>query len=128
MNQMIGPKLGRVREMGARISLVSNFVLDRRSHSGDQVPSLDGLRGLAVLMEVFGHMSRSGVHLHPRRDLGGLGTPGVYLFFVLSSFLLTRQLLAKDKRELISARSWATYLLRRALRIYPLFITGLLLA
>lgn len=128
MNQMIGPKLGRVREMGARISLVSNFVLDRRSHSGDQVPSLDGLRGLAVLMVVFGHMSRSGVHLHPRLDLVGLGTPGVYLFFVLSSFLLTRQLLAKDKKELISARSWATYLLRRALRIYPLFITGLLLA
>ena len=53
--------------------------------------ALDGLRGLAVLVVLASHFSSAG--LFPRPALHGVGKSGVYLFFVLSAFLLVRNLL-----------------------------------
>ena len=92
-----------------------------------RLPVLDGLRGLAVLLVLFAHASARGLTLFPGFDLRGCGRPGVFLFFVLSSFLLTRQALERDPRELRSARTWGRYAARRVLRIYPAYLAVTLL-
>lgn len=88
--------------------------------------ALDGLRGLAVLVVIASHLSNVG--LLPQPGLSGTGKAGVYLFFVLSAFLLTRILLARSLRALADLRFWADYLLRRVLRIWPLYLCVLLLS
>lgn len=64
--------------------------------------ALDGLRGLAALMVVASHGSAGGQHLLPGLSLEGIGKHGVFLFFVLSAFLLTRQALQWP----LGLRSW----------------------
>lgn len=85
---------------------------------------LDGLRGLAVLIVIGSHLSNAGWLPFP--NLSGIGKSGVYLFFVLSAYLLTRAILGRSARELASARYWANYALRRILRIWPLYLVILL--
>ena len=58
-------------------------------------------------------------------SLAGIGKDGVWLFFTLSSFLLTTQFLS-GKRGLFSIEVWRTYFYRRVLRIYPLYTFVLL--
>ena len=82
--------------------------------------SLDGFRGLAVLLVMFIHFGNNA------RDLGyenfivklsAMGWIGVDLFFVLSGFLITRILYeAKTKPNYFSR-----FYTRRALRIFPLY-------
>lgn len=85
---------------------------------------LDGLRGLAVLIVVASHLCNAG--LLPLPGLAGAGKSGVYLFFVLSAFLLTDALLAKPVSELRRAATWLDYTFRRVLRIWPLYLVVLL--
>ncbi len=87
----------------------------------ERFPALDGVRGLAMLMVLFDHADSAGLRLFPGADLGRLGKYGVYLFFVLSAFLLTHPFLQRTRAELENPRIWAAYLLRRFLRIYPLY-------
>jgi peptidoglycan/LPS O-acetylase OafA/YrhL len=101
-------------------------ILRRPSHAGSQFDALDGLRGMAAMLVVFAHMSRAGVNLHPALDFVEFGKPGVFLFFVLSSFLLTQQLIQRASGELLTLKVWTLYFLRRCLRIYPLFVVALL--
>ncbi|WP_165971232.1 acyltransferase family protein [Luteimonas terrae] len=91
-----------------------------------QFDALDGLRGLAVLIVIGSHLSNYG--LLPQPGLSGTGKSGVYLFFVLSAFLLGRILLARPLSALTAPRLWADYLLRRVLRIWPLYLVVLLLS
>jgi peptidoglycan/LPS O-acetylase OafA/YrhL len=88
--------------------------------------ALDGLRGLAVLIVIASHLSLLGFGGALGSNLGGIGKSGVYLFFVLSSFLLTRILLERTPAGFADARLWAAYALRRVLRIWPLFLVVLL--
>jgi peptidoglycan/LPS O-acetylase OafA/YrhL len=75
-------------------------------------PQLDGLRGLAVLLVIAGHILEFEFHIHT--DFGGLG---VLLFFVLSGFLITGLLdVEKTKSGAISIRE---FYVRRALRLFP---------
>ncbi|MEG3765206.1 acyltransferase family protein [Alteromonas sp. 14N.309.X.WAT.G.H12] len=62
-----------------------------------QMDSLDGLRGLAALIVVASHASNAGMYFLPFLRFEGMGKSGVYLFFLLSSFLLTIPLLEKGK-------------------------------
>jgi peptidoglycan/LPS O-acetylase OafA/YrhL len=104
------------------------FKLNRQlSNSASQLDPLDGLRGFAALLVVVSHASIKGMFPVPAVDLRGLGRPGVYLFFLLSAFLLTLALLRKS-RSLLSAPVMINYWLRRFLRIYPLYILYLLFA
>lgn len=89
-----------------------------------QVDALDGLRGLAVLVVLGSHFSNAG--LLPSPGLSGSGKLGVYLFFALSAFLLTRILLRRPPAGFADARLWADYALRRVLRIWPLYLVVLL--
>ncbi|WP_289032202.1 acyltransferase [uncultured Paraglaciecola sp.] len=91
-----------------------------------QMDSLDGLRGFAALIVVFSHTSNQGAFFLPLLDLSGVGKSGVYLFFLLSSFLLTLPLLRKGK-EIFTFPVMSHYWQRRFFRIYPLYTLYLLL-
>jgi peptidoglycan/LPS O-acetylase OafA/YrhL len=81
---------------------------------GSHFPSLDGFRGIAIIMVVFFHLHLSWNDFYVRIFNGALG---VQIFFVLSGFLITT-LCIKEKvvTQNISLRN---FYLRRSLRIFP---------
>lgn|GEM_PF-6043055 len=83
---------------------------------------LYGLRGWAVLFVIFSHASNKGIHFLSL-DLSGSGRYGVFLFFVLSAFLLSLKFLYEGD---VTAEKVKKYLKRRFFRIYPLFIIAML--
>jgi len=97
-------------------------IVDQKSH----INSLDGLRGLAVLMVFLSHTSGQNIYLFPGIDFTGIGKSGVYLFFILSSFLLTRQFINHGK-DAINIKFLVAYSWRRFWRIYPLYFIYLFL-
>ena len=94
--------------------------------STKSLPALDGLRGLAVLVVLLSHLANAGLPVLPGLSLSGTGKSGVYLFFVLSAYLLTRQLLARPAAAWRAPATWLDYALRRVLRIWPLYLVVLL--
>ncbi len=90
-------------------------VLEDTSTSGTKFSPLDGLRGIAVLVVFLSHSSGFRQRLTPWTSFHGTGHLGVYLFFVLSGFLLTWSLLASPQIRL------GAFYLRRFFRIAPLF-------
>lgn len=91
-----------------------------------QMDSLDGLRGFAALIVVFSHTSNAEMFFIPFLDLQGTGKSGVFLFFLLSSFLLTLPLLHHG-RNVLTFPVMSHYWQRRFFRIYPLYTLYLLL-
>lgn len=77
-------------------------------------PSLDGLRGIAILMVVFSHLKYSHLYLY---DAVFNGKLGVIIFFVLSGFLITT--LCIKEKVITSDISLKKFYLRRLLRIFP---------
>jgi peptidoglycan/LPS O-acetylase OafA/YrhL len=94
------------------------------------VPALDGLRALAILLVIPHNADSFGEHpgiFLPLAIVAHFGWVGVQLFFVLSGYLITRNLIA-----LRASRNYFTVFFgRRVLRIFPLYfgtlIVGLLL-
>lgn len=95
------------------------------------LPTLDGLRGVAVLMVILYHATDASSLLHAVEGQEA-ATPawlagwmflrsglwcGVDLFFVLSGFLITRILLATRDRP----HFFRSFYARRTLRIFPLY-------
>lgn len=77
--------------------------------------SLDGLRAIAVLMVLMTHFKEATPYwLWEVFNQGGFG---VYLFFVLSGFLITRILLFEKGKPAYFRNFYA----RRTLRIFPLY-------
>lgn len=87
-----------------------------------RISYLDGLRGIAVLLVFFSHSSGRGFQLHPSLNFQGLGHIGVYLFFVLSAFLLGNGLF----NEGVNAISVKRFYIKRLFRILPLYYLVLL--
>ena len=87
---------------------------------GRRLAGLDGVRGLAALLVVFGHARQ----FEPLRGADGwlaidLARLGVTIFFVLSGFLITTLLIEeRARRGKVSLRD---FYVRRALRIFPPF-------
>jgi peptidoglycan/LPS O-acetylase OafA/YrhL len=94
-------------------------VVNKKSSANIQLDSLDGLRGFAVLLVVIAHAGYTG--LTPGFDFRGGGSVGVYLFFVLSSFLLSLPFVIKNPK-LLSKSVWGNYLFRRLFRIFPMYL------
>lgn len=78
-----------------------------------RIPTLDGWRGIAILLVIVTHM-QSGLFGHTWRFYPwmDLGQHGVGIFFVLSGYLITSVLLC-DKRSL------ASFYVRRFFRLMP---------
>jgi peptidoglycan/LPS O-acetylase OafA/YrhL len=95
------------------------------SPSTDHIAVLDGLRAIAVLLVLWSHSLVVTDQLRPLRLLGYVLQPGylgVDVFFVLSGFLITRILLANKVRR----RPVGNFLMRRLLRIFPIYYLTLL--
>jgi peptidoglycan/LPS O-acetylase OafA/YrhL len=96
-----------------------------RTDAGRHIPALDGIRAVAILL-VIPHnvdvMSTSyPAYDFPAAVLMHAGWIGVQLFFVLSGFLISGNLL--DARG--SGNFFSAFFARRALRILPLYFTVL---
>lgn len=89
--------------------------------------ALDGLRGFAVLLVLISHANLIGVYVPNILNYPQMGTCGVQLFFVLSAYLLDRQIANALLNQKADKRYWLNYALRRFLRIYPMFFLSLLL-
>ena len=88
-------------------------------------PELDGFRGLAVLFVLLAHSSFAGYD--PLGiDFNHFGSVGVYLFFVLSAYLINRQMLEALAAQRATPKFWLRYALRRVLRIYPMYLLTLI--
>ncbi len=85
----------------------------------DHLPTLDGLRGVAVLLVLLTHLSLAETlpALEQFKNAIRAGYTGVDIFFVLSGFLVTR-ILISDWR---AGRMLGRFLWRRALRIFPAY-------
>ncbi len=77
-----------------------------------RIPEIDGLRAVAVLMVIAYHFD-----LHLRG-----GFLGVDLFFVISGFVITRNLLGLIQRDTSSGAVLADFYTRRAWRLLPSLI------
>jgi len=107
---------------------ILNKVQHTPSNPNLQINALDGLRGIAILLVLFSHLSNCNMHAFYRLSFSGVGKVGVWLFFVLSAFLLTRPLLMRSFADIIDKRFLFNYILRRFFRIYPLYLFVLFLS
>jgi peptidoglycan/LPS O-acetylase OafA/YrhL len=94
--------------------------LHLRTRAGrEEIPSLHGLRGVAILLVLVSHTSETlKLHPGPLRSLFEIiptGAFGVNVFFVMSGFLITRIVLSYSEHN----RSLKTFYARRALRLLP---------
>lgn len=92
----------------------------------DHRKALDGLRGLAIIIVLLSHTANVGLFFHPAINFQQAGKIGVYLFFVLSAYLLDKQIALAFINRKASADYWKNYFLRRFLRIYPLYVFALI--
>jgi peptidoglycan/LPS O-acetylase OafA/YrhL len=79
-------------------------------------PELDALRFFAFACVFFHHLP------FPHRGIWRLkpaGAGGMYLFFMLSSYLIVSILLRE--KEIFGSVSWKAFAMRRVLRIWPLY-------
>ncbi len=82
-----------------------------------RMPSLDGMRGVAILLVFLSHLA-AGYAATDRIDwLAHAGGLGVDIFFVLSGFLITT--LLNDEHQRTGRFAIGRFLVRRALRIFP---------
>ena len=102
------------------MKLRTNNSNDACGGSSGRIPSLDGLRGIAILMVLIGHGSFS----FPLLAYGPLrfaanAALGVNVFFILSGFLIYG--LSVREIEKTGAFDWKQFYVRRVLRIFPCF-------
>lgn len=85
------------------------------------IKSLDGVRAIAALLVLVFHFSQYAIFQSDLgkmfQKIGFLGQTGVSLFFVLSGFLITRILF----EQINSPYYWKNFIIRRSLRIFPLY-------
>src|SRR5260370_34046992 len=80
-----------------------------------RIPTLDGWRGIAILMVTVAHAQEGLFNGHAYHDLAWLiiGLHGVAIFFVLSGYLITTRLLSADSIDL------KAFYVRRFFRLMP---------
>ena len=94
--------------------------LQAKAASMSRIPSLDGLRAISIFLVVALHtIQRYSVTHHVPRFWHGIfaGGTGVFIFFVISGYLITSLLL--DEQQKTGTISRRGFYIRRALRILP---------
>ena len=93
----------------ARVSALNDYVADLEN-TKKYIPSLDGLRGISIIIVASSHFISKNVP-------GGLG---VYIFFIVSGFLIARNLYVEmDLEKSINLKQ---FYIRRFFRLYPVAI------
>ncbi len=91
------------------------------SPSSGQIPSLNGLRAISILLVILAHLSGTAGFPIPAGWLyqwfGNLGFLGVKVFFVISGFLISSLLIKEWNKH--GRISLAGFYYRRTLRIFP---------
>jgi len=72
--------------------------------------SLDGIRGLAILLVMLRH-----------QQITTFGWIGVQLFFILSGYLITRILISEKEKKIPVWTKLKNFWMRRILRIFPIY-------
>lgn len=88
------------------------------------IPALDGVRAIAILLVLVFHWFPEGVGINILPN----GPIGVTLFFVLSGYLISNILMEQQTKAQFF-RSFKNFVIRRALRIFPIYflvLAGLL--
>lgn len=80
-----------------------------------RIPSLDGLRAISITLVILSHLVKW-KHVSAEA-IGNYGSLGVFVFFVLSGYLITNLLLREYERT--SSISLRMFYIRRAFRIFP---------
>jgi peptidoglycan/LPS O-acetylase OafA/YrhL len=114
----------QTKQDAINLSLFSGAIAELTHPPAGQIPFLDGLRSIAVLLVVSSHMTARfvdvyGPNLYSRLPFVANGSVGVDLFFVLSGFFIGSQLWkeARDRGTIDVGR----FVLRRGFRIWPLY-------
>lgn len=94
-------------------------------HKDEHVSSLDGLRGIAVLLVMLSHATLEDLFFFDTTAFLGIGKGGVFLFYALSAYLLDKQITQALRKNEAHKSFWIRYFIRRFLRIYPMFIIAL---
>jgi peptidoglycan/LPS O-acetylase OafA/YrhL len=80
----------------------------------NRIPTLDGWRGVAILLVLAAHLQMGLLHhYYGNYPWADVGQHGVTIFFVLSGYLITSRLLEEEKIDLKS------FYLRRFFRLMP---------
>ena len=111
----------RPTESNLRSDTALSEAAQRSTATSGYLPQLDGVRALAVLLVLMCHDTKTLGSIPVVRDLSRVGWIGVDLFFVLSGFLITSNLMRGE----MSGSFIRSFYIRRALRIWPLYF-GLL--
>jgi peptidoglycan/LPS O-acetylase OafA/YrhL len=97
--------------------IIANQTSSKYIHA-ERIPSLDGLRGIAIILVLLGHGGYSLPALTaPLLRFAGNGDLGVNIFFVLSGFLIYN--LSVREIQKYGGLNWKNFYIRRALRIFP---------
>lgn len=88
--------------------MVTKVIGVKKNERLGYVPSLDGLRAVAIILVLL---------THANFQLGHNGIIGVDIFFALSGFLITTLLL--EEKDLTGKISIKGFYIRRAFRLYP---------
>jgi peptidoglycan/LPS O-acetylase OafA/YrhL len=83
----------------------------------NRIRTLDGWRGIAILLVIAEH---AGWEHFEHQTWAGLGNLGVDIFFVLSGYIITARMI--EERKKTSTISLSSFYLRRAFRILPLVV------
>ena len=89
---------------------------------GGYLRHIDGLRAIAILLVLVSHLAPG----YPRWL--GIGNAGVQLFFVISGYLITHNLLCARNSagfEGSAASAMRAFYVRRVLRIFPVYFLAL---
>lgn len=83
-----------------------------------RIKHLDALRGIAVIMVTFFHLTGNSGLSKTTASYGSYGWLGVEIFFVISGFILPYSMF-KSKYDL---KQFGRFILKRVIRIYPAYI------
>jgi peptidoglycan/LPS O-acetylase OafA/YrhL len=94
-------------------TLSNSLPQNRWSASSGRVPSLDGIRGLSIIIVLAGHMVLPA-------SLVGVSALGLKIFFFISGFLIARLLISEYRSN--NDLDLTRFYIRRMLRLYPVLV------